>query len=106
MDLSPISRYLTLNVITRLMYGEAFGHLAKDADVYGFVEQVDIALKLLGVTLDVPLMRSIFLSNTFLRYFGPKPTDKVGIGKVMGWVTSLYLLELSMAYSVPANQHQ
>jgi hypothetical protein len=86
LDFAPLSRFFTLDVITRLAYGEPFGHLDEGTDVYGWVEQVDTMMKIMGVTLDVPFIRSICFSRVVLGLFGPKPTDKWGIGKVMGYV--------------------
>lgn len=77
--------FFTLEVITRLAYGEPFGHIDEATDMYGWIEQADMALKIMGVTLDVPAVRNIF-SRVFIELFGPKPTDKWGIGKVIGYV--------------------
>jgi len=87
MDFAPLSRFFTLDVVTRLIYGEPFGHLDEGEDVYGFVEQIDMAMKVMGIALDVPGVRNLLLSSTFQRYLGPKKGDKWGIGKVMRFVT-------------------
>jgi hypothetical protein len=83
-DFSPLSRYFTLDVITRLGYGKAFGYLDEGIDVYGFVGQVDMMVSTMSVAMDIPLARKILFTPFVMRLVGPQPTDATGIGKVMG----------------------
>jgi len=83
LDFAPLSRFFTIDVVTRLIYGESFGHLDEGEDVHGFVEQIDTAMKVMGIALDVPGVRNVLLSHTFQNNLGPKKGDKWGIGRVM-----------------------
>ncbi|KAI0012536.1 cytochrome P450 [Xylariaceae sp. FL0662B] len=84
MDFATLSIFFTLDVITDLAFGEEFGYVNADSDLFGFREQVWSHWKALAMTVDVPWMRDIFYSSSFLRFLGPKVTDKSGMGKLMG----------------------
>ncbi|KAH8883297.1 cytochrome P450 [Thozetella sp. PMI_491] len=83
-DFAMISRCFTMDVITRLGYGKAFGHLDEGTDVYGFIAQIDQLLAFLATSADIPWIRRFMFSALGLRLFGPKPTDAKGIGKIIG----------------------
>ncbi|ORY70987.1 BcABA1, cytochrome P450 monooxygenase [Pseudomassariella vexata] len=83
-DLAEVTSYFTIDVITRAAFGEEFGCLRTNSDVYGFFESVKKAWAGIAVALDVPWTRNILFSDLYLRVFGPKPTDEAGLGKLMG----------------------
>ncbi|KAI2778425.1 cytochrome P450 monooxygenase [Daldinia loculata] len=83
-DLAPLARYFTLDLITRLAYGQAFGFLDADGDLYGYTTQLDKTLKMQNLCQEVPFLKRIVLSRPFYALFGPKPTDEEGLGKMMG----------------------
>ncbi|KAH8887924.1 cytochrome P450 [Thozetella sp. PMI_491] len=83
-DFAPLSRYFTLDVITRLGYGAPFGHLDEGTDVYGWVAQINLLSIATTVAMDVPWIRQVLFSEWAMRLIGPKATDKFGVGKVMG----------------------
>ncbi len=43
-DFGRKPQYFTLDVITNLAYGKAFGHLAADSDVYEYIKTVEETL--------------------------------------------------------------
>ncbi|KAK3326184.1 cytochrome P450 [Apodospora peruviana] len=88
-DFAPISRYFTMDVITRLLFGEPFGHLDEGMDVVGWIGAMDSMLPVLTVCMEMPLIRGLFFSKFGLGLFGPKPTDNHGLGRVMGVVNEL-----------------
>jgi hypothetical protein len=83
-DFSVLTRYFTLDVITRLGYGKAFGHLDNGEDVVGYIEGVDDVMKFMAIVLDVPLIRRLVFTPIGLRFLGPKATDRTGPGRVQG----------------------
>ncbi|KAI0853287.1 cytochrome P450 monooxygenase [Daldinia vernicosa] len=83
-DFASLSRYFTLDIITRLAYGQAFGFLDADGDLYEYTIRIDKALKTRNLCQEVPFLKHIIFSRPFHALFGPKPTDEKGIGKVMG----------------------
>lgn len=63
--------------------------LERNEDVHGIIAIVKLALDLIQIFTDIPLLQNIFLSDTMLRLFGPKPTDSFGVGKLMGMAREL-----------------
>lgn len=56
-DFAIMSRYFTLDVITRLAYGKAFGFLDSDEDLFGYTSQIDQLLKAQNLSQEIPLFR-------------------------------------------------
>ncbi|KAK1757894.1 cytochrome P450 [Echria macrotheca] len=83
-DFAVVISYFTMDVITKIGTGEAFGYLRTDSDVFDFLAEVRSMWWIIGLTLDIPWVRALAYSNTFLRFFGPRKTDKSGLGKLMG----------------------
>lgn len=79
-DLADPIGYFTMDVITRLAFGQEIGFLASDSDVRGLIASIKKSLKAYTVPLAVPWLRDIFLGRSFLALFGPKPTDQSGVG--------------------------
>lgn len=82
-EFASLSRYFTLDVITRLAYGEPFGFLDAD-NLYGYIRGVDKSTKAMTLSQEIPFFRQIVFSRTFFRLFGPRPSDERGVGKIMG----------------------
>lgn len=87
-DFADLSRFFTLDVITRIAYGKEFGWVEADKDLYGYSAQVNGFASLASLMADVkwlhPIARSSFLNSRFK----PRPTDRDGVGKVVGYVTA------------------
>ncbi|KAI2619225.1 BcABA1, cytochrome P450 monooxygenase [Hypoxylon sp. NC1633] len=88
-EFAELISYFTVDVITRSAFGEEFGCLETDSDVHGFLAGVKEGWSGLAIALDVPYIRNILFSPLFLRFFGPKPTDTTGMGKLMGIATEV-----------------
>ncbi|KAI1180234.1 cytochrome P450 [Nemania sp. FL0916] len=83
LDLSKVISLFTLDVISRIALGKEFGCLEADRDVLGFSELVEAFMPAMNVLGDVPWARNIVFSKLGIRLFGPKPTDKSGLGLMM-----------------------
>ncbi|OTA97460.1 hypothetical protein M434DRAFT_391921 [Hypoxylon sp. CO27-5] len=83
-DFAELISFYTVDVITRSAFGEEFGCLKTDSDVHGFLAGVKESWASIAIALDVPYIRNILFSPLFLKFFGPKPTDTAGMGKLMG----------------------
>jgi hypothetical protein len=83
LDFAPLTSYFTMDIITKVVFGQEFGYLAADADLYAFLHTVREGWPILAVSIEVPLIRAILFSPWFLKLFGPKVTDKLGMGKLM-----------------------
>ncbi|TPX18688.1 uncharacterized protein E0L32_002545 [Thyridium curvatum] len=86
LDFSNLSVYLTMDVITRAVFGEEFGHLKTDSDITGFLTAVREGWPRVSTVAEWPVLRRLLFSRTYLGLFGPKTTDKTGYGKLMSAV--------------------
>ncbi|KAI6352049.1 Cytochrome P450 monooxygenase aba1 [Pyricularia grisea] len=82
-DLGPISCYFTMDVITRLGFGQEFGYLQSETDLYNFLGSVRDLWPRMSTSADVPWIRNILFSKFFLKLVGPGPKDKEGFGALM-----------------------
>ncbi|KAK3362327.1 pisatin demethylase [Lasiosphaeria hispida] len=83
LDLALICSYFTLDVITKVGCGEAFGYLRTDSDLFNFLGELRSLWWIVGLTLDIPWIRNLVYGDTFIKLFGPKKTDKGGFGRLM-----------------------
>lgn len=84
LDLANATAYLTVDIITKTLFGKEFGYLKTDADTYGFLAQLRGHFGLLAILLDVAWLRSIAFSKTVLSLVGPTAADEKGLGRMMG----------------------
>lgn len=84
LDLAPLMSYLTMDVITKVAFGQEYGYIKANKDLYSFLREVRENWPKLAMTVDVPFIRDIMLSPLFLKLFGPSVTDAEGMGKLMG----------------------
>ncbi|KAI0018755.1 BcABA1, cytochrome P450 monooxygenase [Xylariomycetidae sp. FL0641] len=84
LDLAVVPSYFTLDVISYIAFGEELGHCRTNSDRLGIMEEAHRYFPAQCVVVNVPMLRRFILSPTFLKYFGPKTTDKSGIGCTMG----------------------
>ncbi|KAM7212794.1 Pisatin demethylase [Rhypophila decipiens] len=88
-DFSRVSSYFTMDVVTRAAFGKGFGNLTQHKDVTGFITGLRDAWPVISMVAEWPLMRKMLFSKTYLCFFGPKPTDQNGQGKLMGAVVDV-----------------
>lgn len=86
LDLTELTTFFTMDVITRLAFGEAFGYLAQETDLYGFLGSLRALWPGTSAAADVSWARKILFSKPFLQLLGPSPRDKKGFGALMGLV--------------------
>ena len=84
MEWGLVAQFFTLDITTKAAYGEAFGCMAADADVHGYMEALEAAGLFFALCSDVPWMGRLFTSDFVLKVMGPKKTDLNGLGKIMG----------------------
>ncbi|KAK4171797.1 putative cytochrome P450 E-class, group I [Triangularia setosa] len=89
-DFAQLSRYFTMDVISSLVFGKAWGHLDEGADVLGWVGAMDKLIPMMFLGMEIPFFRTILISKYgLLGLVGPKPTDKSGLGMIMKHVNVL-----------------
>ncbi|KAJ4396022.1 hypothetical protein N0V93_000238 [Gnomoniopsis smithogilvyi] len=83
LDFARIVQYFTLDSITRIAFGEAFGYLATDSDVYGYIESLEIMMPRISFVNDIPLLRGLLFSKWGLLLTGPSKKASKGWGKLL-----------------------
>ncbi|CAN8102785.1 unnamed protein product [Discula destructiva] len=82
-DLAKAVNFFTMDVITRISFGRELGCLESDSDVHGLLAAMSEAMRVYTIPLSVPWLRDITTNTKFLKWFGPKMTDKTGVGAMM-----------------------
>jgi hypothetical protein len=83
LDFAPLTSFFTMDAISKVAFGQEFGFLKANDDLYGFLREVRENWPRLAMALDVPYFRNILFSQSFLSRFGAKKTDEKGMGKCM-----------------------
>ncbi|KAK1468967.1 hypothetical protein CMEL01_00734 [Colletotrichum melonis] len=82
-DFGRKAQFFTLDVISDLAFGEPFGFVASDSDMYEYIKTTEENLPVfMGMTV-VPWVIRLF-RYPFLRSMLPTAKDPLGFGKVMG----------------------
>ncbi|KAM0324813.1 hypothetical protein ACHAQA_007779 [Verticillium albo-atrum] len=82
LDFGRKAQYFTLDVITDLAFGNPFGFLETDSDIYDYIKTTEESLPVFMVTTVLPWMIKIFGSPVFASIL-PSEKDVMGFGKVM-----------------------
>lgn len=83
MDLARKIQYFTLDVISTIGFGEAFGDLKADDDLNDYIKSGEQGLTV--VTISAALGMTKYLQwPPIARLLGPSENDKTGFGKMMG----------------------
>jgi len=82
-DFGRKAQYFTLDVITEVAYGKAFGFLTTDSDVYEYIKTLEGGARLMIVSTAMPLL-SMLLQSRAMRAFLPSDEDHLGFGKLLG----------------------
>lgn len=86
MEFGKKSSYFTLDVISDLAFGKAFGYLHEDKDVYNYIEMMESSIPLMMLVANIPSLADI-LQSRLLRSLLPSEADKVGFGAFIGLVS-------------------
>ncbi|KAK2004378.1 cytochrome P450 [Colletotrichum falcatum] len=81
MDLAQKIQYLTLDVISDISYGKAFGDLRADDDVFGVAASADAGMTIFTYKIALGLYK-VLQSPLAARLLGPKETDATGFGRM------------------------
>ncbi|KAL1594629.1 hypothetical protein SLS60_010390 [Paraconiothyrium brasiliense] len=82
MDLARKTQYLTLDVISDIGFGQAFGDLANDSDMNSYIESTDAVMASMTFLLASGMLR-ILQWPPIARLIGPNEKSKSGFGKSM-----------------------
>lgn len=82
-DFSEKASFFTLDVISELAFGEAFGYLENDSDVYDYLKITKTYIPIMMVVANVPSLADLLQSRA-LRGLLPSESDKLGFGAFIG----------------------
>ncbi|KAF2826799.1 cytochrome P450 [Ophiobolus disseminans] len=82
-DFGEKASFFTLDVISELAFGQAFGYLDQDADVYNYLAITKTFIPIMMVLGDIPYLAGA-LHSKYLRGLLPSESDKLGFGAFIG----------------------
>jgi len=83
LDLAVVLQWFTLDVITKLAFGQEWGYLTTQTDVYSFISAFEQFASFMALCCDIPWFQWLFFSRPAVMLVGPKPTDEWGFGKMI-----------------------
>ncbi|PHH60644.1 hypothetical protein CDD81_1395 [Ophiocordyceps australis] len=81
-DFGRKAQFLTLDVISDLAFGKAFGDLDTDSDVHEYIATMESSMPNIMVTTVLPWLASL-LASPLLRWMMPSDKDANGLGRAM-----------------------
>lgn len=84
LDFAQFIRYFSLDTITKIAFGRAFGFMDYDGDMYNYTDEVENFIGLVALAADLPVLRRIFTTPILARWIAAKPTSLKGVGKLIG----------------------
>ena len=82
-DLGRKTQYFTLDVISYIAFGKAFGFIESDSDMYDYIKTTEETVPMAMITTALPWLVKVLRSPTF-KFLLPSEHDRLGFGKVMG----------------------
>lgn len=83
LNLALLPLYFTLDSISKVAFGEEFGFLKTDSDLFDYIKTVYRHTVLMMVCGNIPILRKIAFSRWFLGIVGARPEDEKGLGRIM-----------------------
>lgn len=77
------SKYLTLDVITKLSFGDAFDFLAKDEDIHQYLATLELVLPVTTMISACPTLRWMFRMPWVTSLISPLNDRTKGFGKLI-----------------------
>jgi hypothetical protein len=85
MDFVHKAQFLTLDLITMIGFGGAFGYLVRDEDDHEYIKTTEETIPYTIMVGVLPWLTYV-LQSPLLKMLLPSEKDTLGIGKVMGYV--------------------
>jgi hypothetical protein len=85
-DFNEKASFFTLDVISDLAFGQAFGYLERDEDVYDYLKITKSFIPIMMLISNVPSLADL-LQSDLLRGLLPSESDKLGFGAFIGYVS-------------------
>lgn len=81
-DFGHKASFFTLDVISAIAFGEPFGDLETDSDVYGYIHAMEESMPTIIVTTVMPWIMALLQMPVFKGLL-PSEKDTVGVGRAM-----------------------
>ncbi|KAI9648869.1 hypothetical protein NHQ30_003510 [Ciborinia camelliae] len=82
-DMSRLSQYFTLDVLSLIAFGRAFGYLEANKDLWNYISITQKFIPMFELASDFPwLQKHLFGNPIIAKLLAPKGEDKVGQGKI------------------------
>lgn len=82
-DFSSLAQYFTLDVLTHIAFSSPIGYLTQNKDVYSYIRTVSDFLQVLELGANSSFIQKV-LDSPLMAPMRPTPTDKDGMGAMMG----------------------
>ncbi|RPA85284.1 putative cytochrome P450 monooxygenase [Ascobolus immersus RN42] len=89
MDFGPWSQYYAYDVVSELAFGKPFGFVKAASDVAGLIHSLHITMPGAGILQRIPSLADVLSLPILEKKMMPNPTDKTGIGAIMGFRNKL-----------------
>lgn len=87
-DLAQVIHFLTLDVLTKIGFGEALGYLEKNEDLFDYCKTSEAFFPVMELSANFPLILK-FLQSPLMASAQPKPTDRIGFGAILGYAHAI-----------------
>jgi hypothetical protein len=85
MDFGLKAQFLTLDIISEIAFGKAFGFVENDEDMFSYIATTESTIPLMILVGTFPWLARI-VQSPLMKTFMPKDTDAYGLGRIMGYV--------------------
>lgn len=83
LDLARKAQYFTLDTITDIAFGEAFGDLVRDEDVYSYIHSTEEMLDVIAILSLYPKLPDLLSNEWIAKWCFPSDKDSTGIGRLI-----------------------
>ncbi|KIW26193.1 uncharacterized protein PV07_09307 [Cladophialophora immunda] len=84
LDMSLLASFFTLDVLSQIAFGDAFGFLTANQDLYNFNKIANQFFKVIELIVNHDTLRKFIQSKPMQKLLAPKGTDEFGQGRVIG----------------------
>lgn len=85
-DFARKVQYMTLDIISKIAFGESFGFMEADDDVYGYIKTTEDTVPMMQMFALIPWLISL-LQSPLCKAMMPSERDTVGLGPIMATAT-------------------
>jgi hypothetical protein len=82
-DFGRKTQYFTIDVITHIAFGKAFGYLATDSDRYEYIKTIEETMGAAMMVTVLPWINWV-LQTRLMKRILPDEKDPTGFGKILG----------------------